>query len=117
VPVAGFASRSTRSSLCTSRGARVRATRLADLPVPPPPTAGACVREQCARVGEWAGVAQLVGVDDGANRVNDTVDDVEREDVGEVPATAEEEGAGLAVELDWLNGEPELADLLAEPYQ
>jgi len=38
-------------------------------------------------------------------------DDVEREDVGEAPGGIEEEGDGLAVDLDGLNGEPKLADL------
>ncbi len=67
--------------------------------------------EERADVGERAEVAQLVGVNDGADRLHDAVGDVEREDVDDPLLGVEQDRAGLAVHLVQLDADAQAGEL------
>src|SRR6266542_2958320 len=71
----------------------------------------ALLAEERADVGERAEVAQLVGVNDGADRLHDAVGDVEREDVDDPLLGVEQDRAGLAVHLVQLDADAQAGEL------
>jgi hypothetical protein len=62
-------------------------------------------------------MAQLVRVDDLADRLHDAVSDVEREHVGQAAVGVEADRTGLPVDLRAANVDAELLHLLAEPAE